>query len=213
VKSERVQTLATWIPATRQILDDLPELMGFLETALPYYVDLQEERQLLHGSGTGTDLNGLVTQAAPFNTGLLSASAGYNRIDIIGRAIQQITAANELQPTFIALHPNDWWSVRLTKDGQGRYILGDPMGPVTQQQLFGLTPIVTTAVTDGTFLIGSGSPIAAQIRDRMGMTVEIATQHEDYFVRNMVAIRAEKRLALIVFRPASFITGTFTTSP
>jgi hypothetical protein len=29
----------------------------------------------------------------------------------------------------------------------------------------------------------------------------------------MVAIRAEKRLALVVYRPASYIKGTFTTSP
>jgi HK97 family phage major capsid protein len=144
---------------------------------------------------------------------LLPAGPGWNRIDIIGRVIQQITSAKELQPTFIVLNPVDWWAIRLTKDTQGRYILGDPMGPVEKQQLFGLTPIVTTSIASGTFLVGSGSPIATEIRDRMGMTVEIATQHGTYFTENMIAIRAEKRLALVTYRPASFITGSFTTSP
>jgi hypothetical protein len=41
----------------------------------------------------------------------------------------------------------------------------------------------------------------------------VSTEHSDYFVKNLVAIRAEKRLALITRRPASFVTGSFTTSP
>jgi HK97 family phage major capsid protein len=68
-------------------------------------------------------------------------------------------------------------------------------------------------IAPGSFLVGSGSPVAAEIRDRMEMTVEISTEHSDYFTRNLVAIRAEKRLALITKRPNSFVTGTFTTSP
>lgn len=211
--SEKVRTLATWIPASRQILDDFEELEGFLRTSLPYYVDLAEEQQLLTGSGSGEDLHGLITQATAFDTALLPAAPGWNQIDIIGRAIQQIGIAKEVAPSFVILHPTDWWNIRLTKDTQGRYILGDPMGPVNRENLFGLVPVVTTTITSGTFLVGSGQSVAAEIRDRMGMTVEIATQHDDYFARNMVAIRAEKRLVLIVKRPGSFIDGTFNTSP
>lgn len=211
--SEQVRTIATWIPASKQVLEDFEELLGFLETSLPYAVDLREEQQLLSGSGSGEDLNGLITQATAFDTALLPLSGSYNRIDVIGRAIQQITAADEIQPTFIVLNPVDWWAIRLTKDSQGRYILGDPMGPVSRTDLFGLTPIVTNSVASGTFLVGSGEPMASEIRDRTGMAVEISTQHGTYFTENMVAIRAEKRLALVVKRPASFITGTFVTSP
>lgn len=211
--SERVKTIATWIPASRQILDDMVELMGFLNSSLGYYVDLAEEQQLLTGSGSGEDLNGLVTQATAFSTALLPVTGSYNRIDVIGRVIQQITSAKELDPTFIVLNPVDWWAIRLTKDTVGRYILGDPMGPVTQQQLFGLTPVITTSIPSGTFLVGCGLPIATEIRDRMGMQIEIATQHSDYFTRNLIAVRAERREALIVYRPASFIKGTFVTSP
>jgi HK97 family phage major capsid protein len=212
-KSEKVRTLATWIPASRQVLDDMTELGAFWETGLRYEVDLAEELQLLSGSGAGEDLNGLITQGTLFDTALLPLSGTYNRIDVIGRAIQQVTTAKELQPTFIVLHPVDWWAIRLTKDTQGRYILGDPMGPLGTQTLFGLTPVITTSIASGTFLLGSGSPIASEIRDRMEMTVEIATQHEDYIARNMIAIRAEKRVALVVKRPASYIRGSFVTSP
>jgi HK97 family phage major capsid protein len=211
--SERIRTLASVIPASRQVLDDFTELAGFLDTGLRYYVNLAEEIQLLSGGGTVEDLNGLITQATSFDTALLSASAGWNKIDIVGRACQQIMAAKELTPTFIVLHPTDWWGMRLTKDSFGRYILGDPQAPLVQAALFDLTPVVTTSISSGSFLVGSGSPIACEIRDRMELQVEISTSHSDYFTRNLVAIRCEKRLALVVYRPASFITGTLNTSP
>jgi hypothetical protein len=35
----------------------------------------------------------------------------------------------------------------------------------------------------------------------------------DFFVKNLVAIRAEKRLALVVKRGGSFITGSLNSSP
>jgi len=224
--SAQVRTLATWIPASRQVLDDMSELMNFLQTALPYYVDLEEELQFLNGPGTGVTIYGIIPQAAAFNTALLVAAAGWNRIDILGRAIEQIQAAKELEPSFVVLHPNDWWSIRLTKDGYGRYILGDPQesvgipvigslngARVAPPRVFGLTPIVTTSIAAGTFLIGSGDPIAIEIRDRMGMQVEIATQHSDFFTKNLIAIRAEKRCCLVTKRPNAFVTGSFSTSP
>ena len=226
--SQQVRTLATWIPASKQVLDDMSELMAYLQTALPYYVNLEEELQLLSGDNTGVNLYGFIPQAASFNTGLLSATAGWNRIDIIGRAVEQIQIAKELEPTFIVLHPQDWWSIRLTKDAYGRYILGNPQesvgrpviselgAPVGVQmppRVFDLVPVVTTSISAGTFLVGSGSPVAAEIRDRMEMTVEIATQHSDFFTRNLIAIRAEKRLCLVTKRPGSFIAGSFSTSP
>jgi HK97 family phage major capsid protein len=211
--SEKVRLLATWIPATRQVLDDFTELMSFIQTSLPYYVDLAEEKQMLAGDSSGENLHGLLPQAASFNSALLpSAAKGWNKIDVIGCAIQQINASLEIPPTFAVLHPNDWWSIALTKDGFGRYILGDPQS-LAIPRIFGLDVVVTTSITAGTFLVGSGSPVAAEIRDRMEMQVEISTEHSDYFVRNLVAIRAEKRLALITKRPNSFVTGTFTQSP
>jgi HK97 family phage major capsid protein len=211
--SEKVRTLATWIPASRQILDDFGELMGFLQTGLAYYVDLAEEQQLLTGSGAGEDLNGLITQATSFNTALLPASGSYTPLDYILRAQQQIAVAKELGATFIVLHPTNFYNLLAQKDTQGRYLIGNPGSAPGVNNLWGLTPVVTTSIASGTFLVGSGSPAAAEIRDRMGMQVEISTQHSTYFTENMIAIRAEKRLALVVYRPGSYITGTLTTSP
>ncbi len=221
--SERVKTIATWQPASRQILDDMDGLVTFIRTSLAYYLDLAEELQLISGDSVGESLHGLVPQATAFDTSLLSAAAGWNKIDVLGHVIQQITGSKELMPTFVVLHPTDWWSMRLQKDGFGRFLLGNPqdngimttdgfvMNPT--QNLFGLTVIPTTSIALGTFLVGSGSPVATEIMDRLETQIDISTEHASFFIQGLIAVRAEKRLALITRRPGSFVTGTFTTSP
>jgi len=98
------------------------------------------------------------------------------------------------------------------EDGFGKYILGDPQSPIAPS-LFGLSVVPTTSIDEGSFLVGSGDSEASEIRDRMEMQVEVSTEHTDYFVRNMVAVRAEKRPALVVKRPNSYVYGKLVSSP
>jgi HK97 family phage major capsid protein len=210
--SEKVRLIATTIPATKQVLDDFQELLGFIQTSLVYYINLEEEIQLLAGDDSGENLHGLIPQAALYVPTYLNATEGWTFIDVIGTAVQQINAAKEIDPTFVVLNTNDWWTIRLTKDGFQRYILGDPQAMI-RPSIFGLDVVSTTTMPQGQFLVGSGNPAATQIRDRMELTVEISTEHSDFFVRNLCMLRAEKRLALVTPRPNSFVSGTFTRSP
>jgi len=91
--------------------------------------------------------------------------------------------------------------------------LGDSQERPGVKNLFGLNVLVTKNISSGTFLVGSGSLIGAKIRDRMSMQMEIATQHSDFWSKNLIALRAEKGICLLVKRPDSFITGSFSTSP
>lgn len=204
--SEKVRTIATWIPASKQILDDFSELASFIETTLPYYVDLGEELEMLAGDGTGEHLHGFITQATALDVTALVA--GDNKVDVLGKAMAQIANAKELTPDFIVVNTADLWKMRLLKDTQGHYLLGDPSSAAFPN-LFGATVVPTANIAAGTFLVGSSAAPAAEIRDRQDVTVEISTEHADYFARNMVAIRAEKRVALLVKRPGAFVTGAF----
>jgi HK97 family phage major capsid protein len=76
-------------------------------------------------------------------------------------------------------------------------------------KLFDLDVVSTVSMPAGSFLVGSGDPSAAEIRDRMELLVEISFEHMDYFTKNLIAIRAEKRLCLVVKRGTAFITGSF----
>lgn len=204
LRSAPVRTLAHIFVASKQILDDAPALAGYINNRGSYGLRLHEENQILNGDGTGQNLNGIVPQATAFDESL--RATGSTRVDIIRRAIQQVRRS-ELQANAIMMHPDDWAEIELTKDLGENYVVGNPLSPI-QPRLWGLPVIQTTAITAGEFLTGAFD-IGAQIFDRQQVTVEISTEHADFFERNLVAIRVESRLALAVFRPNAFVSGGF----
>lgn len=210
--SEKVKLLAILIPASRQVLDDFTILLSEINDQMTYYTGLAMDQGYLFGDGTGENLHGVATQAASFSTSLLVPSKGWTKIDVIYRAIQQIRRTKEVPPTWVILHPDDLADIRLTKDSFNRYIMGDPKsnGPLT---LWDLDVVQTTTMPSGQFLVGSGDPAAAGIRDRMGMTIDISTEDGTNFQTNLVTIRCELRTLIMVRRPNAFVLGTFTTSP
>jgi HK97 family phage major capsid protein len=202
--SAPVRTLAHWIKATRQVLDDVPQLQSYIDTRLRYGLELVEETQLLVGDGTGQNILGLIPQATPYDTN--RSKVGDTRIDIIRRAMTQLRLA-EFAASAIVMHPTDWEEIELLKDTLGDYIWSNPRG-LAGPTLWGLPVLDSTSLTEGEFLVGAFN-IAAQIWDRQDATVEISTEDQDNFIRNLVTIRAEERLALTVYRPESFIYGDF----
>jgi HK97 family phage major capsid protein len=84
--------------------------------------------------------------------------------------------------------------LRLLKDAQGKYLLGDP-GAQVESRLFGLPVVATHAMTVDKFLVGNFRR-AATLYDRWTRRVEVSTEHADFFTRNLVAVLAEERIAL-----------------
>lgn len=200
-----VRTIAHWFAASKQVLSDVPMLMSYINGRATFGLKYVEENQLLAGDGTGQNLHGIIPQATDFSQSTLSNSITDTRIDTIRRASLQVRNA-EYRPTFVVLNPNDWAAIELTKDVDSRYIWVQVQAGGTMQ-LWRLAVVETTAITSGEFLVGA--TMGAQVFDREDAAVEVSTDHDDYFVRNLVAIRAEERLALAVNRPESFVHGYF----
>jgi len=205
----RVQTIASWIPASRQVLDDMPTLLDTIRRKLIYGYLFREDQQILLGDGTGVNLSGLAVQATAFSTSLLGNGV-WHKADLIRRAMQQVATADESGVGWIVMHPVDFSDIELAKDTARNYISGDPRSMMAPS-LWGVPIAVTTAIPSGKFLVGSNE--AADLRIRQEITFEISTEHSDFFSRNLVALRVEGRVALPVYRPAALIYGTFTTSP
>ncbi|UPJ27080.1 phage major capsid protein [Bradyrhizobium sp. CW1] len=202
-----VRTIATWILASRQILDDAAALQSAIDAELRFMLADTEDGQLLNGAGTGTDLLGVYTAATAFSAPFVPTAAGsVNQIDILLMAIAQLQNA-DYDPDFIALNPLDWADILLVKDDQGKYV-GD--GPFSQQAaLLWTLPVVTTkSMTRRKFMVGSGKR-GAQIFDRQEATVEVSTEDSDNFRKNLVTLLAEERLALVIKRADSFVKGDF----
>ena len=202
IANEAVITVAHWIPASRQVLADAPMLQSYIDTRLIYGLKLEEERELLNGVTASGELNGLLPQATAYSR---SASAD-TKLDTIRKSLTQLQIA-EFQGGGIVMNPADWEAIELLKSTQGEYIWANPQA-LAGPTILGLPVVVTNAMTFGTFLVGAFN-VAAMIWDREDASVRVAEQHSDFFVKNMVAILAEERLALTVFRPLSFIKGTY----
>ena len=199
-----VRTLAHWFAASKQVLDDVPALQSYIDFRATYGLLFVEEQQLLAGDGTGQNLLGLLPQATPFSGGL--RKTGDTKIDTIRRAILQVRVA-EFRASGIVMSPADWADIELMKDTTGGYIWSNP-AINNGQNLWGLPVVDTNSMANDHFMVGAFN-IAAQVFDREQAAVEVSTEHADFFTRNLVAIRAEERIALAVYRPESFVHGTF----
>lgn len=202
-----VTTIAHWVLATKQILDDVPQLQSYIDGRLRYGLAYVEDNQLLNGGGTGTDLNGIYTQATAYAAPIIPTAAGnLTKIDVIRLAILQAFLA-EYPSNGIVMHPSDWADIELTKTDAGDYLFANPQGG-TEPRLWRLPVVETQAMTVDKFLTGAFQ-LGAQIFDREDANVEISTEDSDNFRKNLVTIRAEERLALAVYRPEAFVKGDF----
>ena len=209
LKYSPVQTLAHWIPVSRQIMDDAPALQAYVNSRLMYFLKLKEEDQLLNGDGTGQNLSGLITNATPFDVSQ-TVVATDTFIDVLGHAISQVQLSY-FEPDAIIMHPKDLWRVMLTKTtgtaSSGQYIFADPH-TVETPRIWGLQVVATQSMAESQFLVGAFG-MAAAIWDRNDASVEVSREHADFFTRNLCAILTEERLALTVFRSDALVVGGF----
>lgn len=205
--STSAKVIAHYMKASRQVMSDIPQLQSIVNNRLLYGLAYKEESQLLNGDGTGQNLLGIIPQATAYTPPI--ALADLNMFDVLRLAMLQAALA-EYPATGHVLHPTDWAAMETLKDAQGRYIIGNPQGTTTPT-LWGLPVVATQAITVRKFLTGAFK-LGAQVFDRWAARVEIATENEDDFIKNLITVLAEERLALAVYRPEAFIYGDLDTA-
>lgn len=201
--STSAKVIAHWMKASRQILSDFAQLRSVIDQRLMYGLAFAEENQLLNGDGTGQNLNGIIPQATAFTAPITITTP--TEIDNLRLAMLQAELA--LFPsTGVVLNPKDWARIELEKDTTGRYIIGNPQGTISPT-IWGLPVVTTQAIAEDKFLAGAFK-LGAQVFDRWDARVEVGYVNDD-FTKNLVTILAEERLALAVYRPESFVFGSF----
>lgn len=201
--STTVKTIAHWIPCSKQVLDDAPALKGIIDNRLRYGLMLKEETELLSGDGAAGKIHGILPQATAYDDS--RDVAGDTNIDKMRHAILQGTLS--LYPVDAkVLNPADWEKIELEKTNDKAYLFANPTASTTPR-LWGKRIVEAHSIPEGTFLTG-GFSMGATLWDRELINIRIAEQHADFFVKNMVAILAEERLALTVERRQAFISGS-----
>lgn len=219
--TESIRKIATTAKISDEMVNDVGFIQGYVNGRLVLFVQLAEEDQLLNGNGTAPNLRGILQRS-----GLTAAQAvgTDTRVDAIFKEVTKIRTGAFLDPDALVLHPTDWQSIRLSKDGNQQYYGGGPFGFAAYgnpgqivgdtsnlsaggDTLWGLRVVVTPAITQGTALVGAFQ-LSASVLRREGMRVEATNSNEDDFKTNLIAIRVEERLGLAVYRPAGFGTVT-----
>jgi HK97 family phage major capsid protein len=217
---EPVRKIATSITTSDELLEDAANVEQFVNSRLSLFVKIEEERQLLRGSGS-PELAGLVGRSG---VNVYTKLAGDDNAVAIAKVIANTRGSSSLEPSAIIMHPTNWLATRLLRDGTGgtvgQFYGGGPItgayggggNPGLFGQLLWNVPVVLSSVVGaGTAIVGSFNQ-GAEIWRRGGVSVEATNSHSDYFVKNLVALRAEQREALAVYRPGAFTVVSGLTS-
>jgi HK97 family phage major capsid protein len=195
--TEPVKTIAVWIPATKRALADVAQLRGLIDSELREDLDEELEDQILNGNGVGENFTGVLNTA-----GILVQAWDTDILTTIRRAKTTLRTTGRARATAILMHPNDAETLDLLQDTNGQYYFGGPIDGGAQR-VWRVPVVESDLMTEGVGLMGDWRK--ARLWDRERSTIQISDSHEDFFIRNMVAILAELRAAFGVSRPSSFI--------
>ena len=194
-KTVSLSKIASYMKETEELVEDTPWLASAINGRGMYEHQLKVE-DFLVAQLMGT--SGVQTQ-----TGL-----GADDIFAAATAVKNQT---KLPADAIVINPADYQTLRLAKDENGQYYGGGYFygqygtnGIIEQPSLWGLRTVVSPAVPAGEAIVGAFR-LGAEVLKKGGVTVDIANQNEDDFIKNLICILIEERIALAVRRPDAFI--------
>ncbi len=199
-----VVTIAHWLKVSRQIMNDAPALVAYIQNRLRYGVELREETQIVAGNGVGQNLTGMTVSP---NFTAFTPTSGDTAIDSINRAIRALDNA-DYPANGIILNPATWGSIERLKDENKNYLVGSPFGAIVPT-LWGKPIALTPSMTADKLLVAAFD-IAFMYLTRQETEVEMSESDDTNFQQNLVTIRAEKRGVLGGLRPASVRYGSLT---
>lgn len=202
-KSSPVRKIAVYLPVTDEQMEDEPQVRGYIDNRLPFMIRQRLDAQLLVGNGVAPNLTGLLNVS-----GTQTQAKGTDPTpDAVYKAMVKVQTIGQALPNVVLFHPNDWQDVRLLRTADGLYIWGNPSdaGP---ERIWGLQVVKAQALTENTAIVGDFANFC-ELAVRRGIDVQVSNSHGTYFVEGKQAIRADIRVAFVVYRPAAFceVTG------
>jgi HK97 family phage major capsid protein len=198
VVTTNVKTIAEWVPVTKRALADVAQLEGLINDELAADIAEAEENQILNGDGSGENFTGITA-----TSGIQTQAFATDLFTSVRKGVTQLRTVRRVNPTAVLVNPADAEKIDLLKDANNVYYYGGPQ-VIGQRTLWGVPVVESETQASGTALLGDFSK--AVLWDREQTTVTMTDSHSDFFVRNLVAILAEERLAFGVTRPTAFCT-------
>ena len=191
-----VTVIAANISPSKQLWADAPLVVAYINQRLPYLVKFKEDAEILNGSGTWPDIEGLRQ-----GTGVQSNAATSGEYAIsIGSAIAKVENVDGVC-TAVVMNPTDAWAMftKRASGGSGTFDAGTPFSNIPMT-VWGLPVKRSRVYPQGEALVGDYAR-AAMILDREQMNVQVYPQHSTYAAQNLILVQCEERIGLMKPRP------------
>lgn len=207
LQTAAVKTIAQWVAASRQILQDAPRLRDTIDNELRFQLRFFLENQIIAGDGTGNNFTGILNTAGVQTRVHQTSGRAFEATDTVADTLRRSITDIILEfyePDGIAMHPTDVETMELDKASDGHYtMVYDPV----QMRVWRVPVVENQVLPAGTAITGAWA-LGATLWDRMQTDIRVG-EPNDFFLRNAVAVLAELRAAFAVIRPLTFevITG------
>lgn len=195
-KTVSLAKIAAFIKESDEYIHDYAFLASAINGRLLYQHGLVVQNKLVYDlsqtSGIQTD-----------TTGWTSGTTATGLADLILKAAMDVQDQSGFAADGIVINPTDWYNLRIAKDGEYRYYGGGFFGAQNVPNLWGTPVCVSTAVNAGTIIVGAFKTCGSVVNSG-GVSIEAVNTDQDDFVKNLMTIRCEERLALAVRRPKGF---------
>lgn len=188
-----VPFVAGYAKVSRQMLQDLPFLAGYLSTSL------------IEDWNRRVDSKFMATITANATAGSTSSTGAAPRIiDYVG---QHLTLGLG-QPDLILTTPSVWASVLNTLPTNGGYSVpgGVVIGADGATRMAGIPLVAHQAIPAGKIYVMNRNAFA--IAQASGLSVRSTETDQDDFIKNLVTYRCEARIELLSFQPTAAVYGS-----
>lgn len=201
-KTGQVKTIATWTKVSEQLFSDKSQLINILDNNLTHAVDVTVQNQLISGDGLGENLSG-ISKTGNYTDYVTSSGTASNTVDLLRNVAFKMRGAN-IDNLTIVLNWSDWSALLGLKSTTNEYLINGILDPV-KQTIYGIPVVLSSAVTAGKFAMGNFK-MGGIVFDKTAMALEIDRAGDD-FTKNLITIRAERRLGFAVVQPKAICYG------
>ncbi len=210
-----VSTVAHWLKISKQLASDNAALAAYVNLRMIYGVNQRVETQLGAGNGTAPNISGIGDTGnytahgySDANLDALGTTGVMTKFKLIRKAIADLWVSGFI-PDAILLNPVDYATLDIEQFSSTSNVSRFSVDAAGVDRLFGIPVVQSNGVVADTFYTGAFNQ-AGTIHDREGVMVELSDSDDDNFTKNLVTIRAERRLALTIERPTGIIGGDLT---
>jgi HK97 family phage major capsid protein len=204
-----ISTVAHWIKISRQLAMDNRALAAYVDTRMRYGVNRKVEVQLVAGDGTAPNISGFLDTGNFTAHGYADLALGstLKKFTLIRKVVADLWNAGYMANA-VVLNAADWATMEteaMVSTSTGVAIAYDAQGP----RLWGLRVIQSVGMTADNFAVGDFTQHGT-IYNREGVVVDMSESDSDNFTKNLITLRAERRLALATEVPAAVRAGDLT---